>query len=141
MPHISKSPADYILPVGPGLWVPQTGQAANNPFWGNNRTFIKDIATSSQPGPPPAYSTDPASQMYQEEFEVYNESINQDPEHVIIAKYWAAIPPPTVSVSILSSVLRALSRLTGRRRPEGRPDRERRRRTRTARRPPSSRQG
>jgi hypothetical protein len=43
--------------------------------------------------------------MYQEEFEVYNESINQDPEHVIIAKYWAAIPPPTVSVSILSSVL------------------------------------
>ena len=103
--YLSPTSPSYIPPVGPGLWVPQTGQAANNPFWGNNRTFIKDIATSTQPGPPPAYSTDPASQMYQEEFEVYNESINQDPEHVIIAKYWAAIPPPTVSVSILSSVL------------------------------------
>jgi hypothetical protein len=37
--------------------------------------------------------------------EVYNESINQDPEHRAIALYWAAIPPPTVSISILSAVL------------------------------------
>ena len=36
---------------------------------------------------------------------MYNESINQDPEHIIIAKYWAALPGPCVSISILSSVL------------------------------------
>ncbi len=36
---------------------------------------------------------------------MYNESINQIAEHTTIAKYWAAIPPPTVSISILSSVL------------------------------------
>ncbi len=103
--YLTPTFASYIPPVGPGLWVPLPGQAANNPYWGNNRTFIKDIASSTQPGPPPAYSTDPSSQMYKEELEVYNESINQDPEHVTIAKYWAALPPPTVSISILGSVL------------------------------------
>src|SRR4051794_22657264 len=36
---------------------------------------------------------------------MYNESINQDPEHHIIALYWAALPPPCVSLTILSSVL------------------------------------
>jgi PAP2 superfamily len=98
-------PPDYTPPVGPGLWVPQPGQAAQNSHWGNNRTFIAGNASSTQPGLPPAYSTDPASQMYKEESEVYNESINQDPEHRAIALYWAAIPPPTVSISILGSVL------------------------------------
>ena len=98
-------PSSYVPPVGPGLWVPQPGQAAQHPYWGSNRTFISGNATSTQPGPPPAYSTDTASEMYKEELEVYNESINQDPEHRIIALYWAAILPPTVSVSILTSVL------------------------------------
>ena len=36
---------------------------------------------------------------------MYNESINQDPEHRKIALYWAALPPPCVSLSILTSVL------------------------------------
>jgi len=103
--YLSVYPADFVLPVGPGLWVPQTGQTAQHPYWGNNRTFIAGNATNTQPGPPPAYSTDPASQYYKEQLEVYNESINQDPEHRAIALYWAAIPPPTVSISILSAVL------------------------------------
>ena len=103
--YLNVFPTDYVLPVGPGLWVPQPGQAAQHPYWGSNRTFIADNATSTQPGPPPAYSTDTTSEFYKEELEVYNESINQDPEHRTIALYWAAIQPPTVSVSILSSVL------------------------------------
>jgi hypothetical protein len=103
--YLSPSPADYTAPVGPGLWVPQPGQLAQHPYWGNNRTFIAGDASGTQPGLPPAYSTDPSSQMYKEEAEVYNESINQDPEHRAIALYWAAIPPPTVSMSILGSVL------------------------------------
>ena len=103
--YLKVFPTDYVPPVGPGLWVPQTGQAAQHPYWGNNRTFVADNATTTQPGPPPSYSTDPASQFYKEELEVYNESINQDPEHRVIALYWAAIPPPTVSISILSAVL------------------------------------
>jgi hypothetical protein len=98
-------PSSYVAPVGPGLWVPQTGQAAQHPYWGNNRTFVSGNASNTQPATPPAYSTDTSSQFYKEELEVYNESINQDPEHRAIALYWAAIPPPTVSVSILTAVL------------------------------------
>ena len=94
----------YLL-LALGLWVPQPGQAAQVPYWGDNVTFIKDDATSTQPPAPPVYSIDPSSQLYQEELEVYNESINQNPDHIAIAKYWAALPPPCVSLSILSSVL------------------------------------
>ena len=103
--YLDPYPTTYVPPTGPGLWVPLPGQLAQVPYWGNNRTFIKDNATSTQPPPPPAYSIDPSSQLYKEELEVYNESINQDPEHAIIAKYWAALPGPCVSISILSSVL------------------------------------
>lgn len=103
--YLNPYPTTYIPPTGIGLWVPQTGQLAQLPYWGNTRTFIKNNATSTQPPPPLVYSTDPSSQLYKEELEVYNESINQDPEHVIIAKYWASLPGPCVSISILSSVL------------------------------------
>ncbi len=103
--YLNPFPTTYTPPVGPGLWIPLTGQMASLPYWGNNRTFIKDIAVSTQPPPPPPYSIDPSSTYYKEELEVYNESINQDPEHTTIANYWAALTPPSVSISILSSVL------------------------------------
>ncbi len=102
--YLNPYPTTYTPPVGSGLWVGLPGQLAQLPYWGNNRTFIKDDA-NTQPAPPPVYSTDPSSTFYKDELEVYNESINEDPEHVIIAKYWAALPPPCVSLSILSSVL------------------------------------
>ena len=103
--YLNPFPNTYIPPAGPGLWVPQPGQFAQLPNWGNNRTFIKNNAASTQPPAPPAYSIETSSKFYQEELEVYNESINQDPEHIIIAKYWAALPGPCVSISILSAVL------------------------------------
>jgi PAP2 superfamily len=103
--YLNPSSATYTPPAGPGLFVPQTGQTAQHPYWGANRTFIAGNATSTQPVAPPAYSTDITSPFYKEELEVYNESINQTAEHHTIALYWAAIPPPTVSISILSSVL------------------------------------
>jgi hypothetical protein len=103
--YLNPFPLTYTPPVGPGLWVPLPGQMASLPYWGNNRTFIKDIAVSTQPPPPPPYSIDPSSRYYKEELEVYNESINQNPEHLAIALYWAALTPPSVSISILSSVL------------------------------------
>ncbi|GAA4733501.1 hypothetical protein GCM10023229_09480 [Flavisolibacter ginsenosidimutans] len=103
--YLNPFPSTYVPPVGPGLWVPQPGQLAQLPSWGNNRTFIKNNAASTQPPPPPAYSTESSSKFYQEELAVYHESINQNPEHIIIAKYWAALPGPSVSISVLSSVL------------------------------------
>jgi PAP2 superfamily len=103
--YLSVSSPNYTAPAGPGLWIPQTGQSAQHPYWGANRTFIAGNATNTQPVAPPAYSIDPTSPFYKDESEVYNESINQAAEHHTIALYWAAIPPPTVSISILSSVL------------------------------------
>ncbi|MGN6530920.1 MAG: vanadium-dependent haloperoxidase [Ginsengibacter sp.] len=103
--YLNPFPSTYTPPTGPGLWVAQPGQFAQLPNWGNNRTFIKNDAANTQPSPPPAYSTETSSKFYQDELEVYNESINQDPEHIIIAKYWASVPGPCVSISILSSVL------------------------------------
>lgn len=103
--YLNLYPANYIPPVGEGKWIPLPGQSAQLPYWGNNRTFIAGNASNTQPGIPVTYSTNPASQYYKEEWEVYNESINQDPEHRIIALYWAAIPPPCVSISILSAVI------------------------------------
>jgi hypothetical protein len=103
--YLNPFPSTYVPPAGPGLWVSQPGQSAQLPNWGNNRTFIKNIAASTQLPPPPAYSIEPSSKFYQDELELYRESVNQDPEHVIIAKYWAALPGPSQSISILRSVL------------------------------------
>lgn len=103
--YLNPYPTTYVPLTGVGLWVPLTGQLAQVPYWGNTRTFIKDNATSTQPAAPPVYSTDPSSQLYKEELEVYNESVNQDPQHAIIAKYWAALPGPSASISVLISVL------------------------------------
>ena len=107
--YLNPFPSTYTPPIGPGLWVPLPGQLALLPYWGDNRTFIGGIAKNIQPPSPPPYSTNPASKFYKEELEVYNESINQDPEHIIIAKYWAASPGPCMSISILSSVLASKS--------------------------------
>ena len=93
----------YTPPVGPGLWVPQPGQAALLPYWGNNRTFIANIVSRTQPPPPIPYSTNPKSEFYKEEMQVYKESINQDPDHAAAAVYWASIPG--TSVDIVSSVI------------------------------------
>ncbi|MEO8109639.1 MAG: vanadium-dependent haloperoxidase [Ginsengibacter sp.] len=103
--YLNLFPSTYVPPVGPQYWTPLPGQAALTPYWGKNRTFIKGVAVNTQPPAPPEYSLNPSSKFYQEELEVYNESINQDPEHAIIGKYWAALGPPTVSISILNSVL------------------------------------
>jgi hypothetical protein len=104
--YLNLFPSTYTLPAGPGLWIPLPGQSPQLPYWGNKRTFIRDVTANTQPLQlPPPYSTYPSSTYYKEQAEVYNESINQDPEHRAIALYWAALSPPCVSISILSSVL------------------------------------
>lgn len=104
--YLNVFPPGYTIPTGPGLWTPLPGQGAQHAFWGTNRTFVAGNTANFSIKEPPAYSIDPNSDYYKEELEVYNESINQDPEHRTIALYWAAIPPPTVSISILSAVLK-----------------------------------
>ena len=95
----------YTPPVGPQYWVPQTGQSALLPYWGNNRTFIVNNATSTQPPPPIPYSTDPHSEFYREEMAVYRESINQDPEHTAAALYWNSLVATGAGISIIGDIL------------------------------------
>ncbi|MEJ0106920.1 MAG: vanadium-dependent haloperoxidase [Bacteroidota bacterium] len=84
---------NYVVPVGPGLWVPTSAQLLPIcPHWGNNRSFITNIAQLTQPGPPTAYSEDPKSPFYQMVNELYTISLSLTHEDSIIAKFWGDQP-------------------------------------------------
>ena len=95
----------YTPPVGPQYWVPQTGQSALLPYWGNNRTFVKNNATSTQPPPPIPYSTNRYSEFYREEMAVYRESINQEPDHTAAALYWNSLAATSAGISVTGDIL------------------------------------
>ncbi len=106
-------PADYNPPTGPEFWVPTppSNLPALQPYWGSNRPFMMANIESTQPAPPPPYSTDPSSVFYARALEVYNVVENVTPEEVIIAQFWSDDPvttatPPGHSISILNQLLR-----------------------------------
>ena len=57
--------ASYIPPTGPGMWVPTPPAFGKplHPYWGNNRSFIKNIVTETQPAAPVAFSTQKGSKL------------------------------------------------------------------------------
>ena len=63
---------------------------------------------------PPGFSTDPASDAYQEAYEVYVTRNNLTPEQAIIAKFWAdgpgTINGPGHSLSTTSQILQLVGR-------------------------------
>jgi hypothetical protein len=103
-------PPAYVPPVGPGFWVPLTGQMALQPYWGSNRPFIQADTASAIQGKPEPYSTDTTSAFYKAAWEVYTNVKNTTPDHTLIAGYWAdgtgSITPPGHSVSILRNIIR-----------------------------------
>lgn len=117
--HTRNFPTDYTPPVGDGLWVPTPNrgggapQSALQPYWGNNRPFVLTPGTpndASEPGPPPAYSTDPGSALYVEADEVYQTLKNLTAEQQATALYWSDDPvktctPPGHSVSIMTQCI------------------------------------
>jgi len=118
--QLSNFPASFVPPVGPGLWVPTPQlsgappQSALQPYWGDNRPFVLDPGgdptIDCDPGVPPAYSEDPASDFYVEALEVYETVNNATAEEVAIALFWADDPgvtatPPGHSLSILRQTL------------------------------------
>ena len=115
----SKNFPAYTPPAGPGMWVPTprsggTPQSALQPYWGKNRPFVLPVGQPSRdcdPGPPPAYSTDPTSDFYREGFEVYTTVKRLSTEQRAIALFWAddagkTCTPPGHSFSILSQCIR-----------------------------------
>ncbi|MGH7149445.1 MAG: vanadium-dependent haloperoxidase, partial [Planctomycetota bacterium] len=105
----------YVPPVGPGLWVP-TPPAFNpsplQPCWGQLRPFVLASGGDCPPLPPPAFSTDPASEFYAVANEVYTTVNSLTPDQQAIAVFWNDGPtvtgtPPGHWISIAAQILRA----------------------------------
>ncbi|MEJ7831003.1 MAG: hypothetical protein WKF91_22545 [Segetibacter sp.] len=102
----------YVRPVGPGLWVP-TPPNFNEPTggiyrFGDHRTFVPGVLNEASPPLPPAYSTDPSSDFYKMEKEVYDVSQTLTSEQNAQASYWAGTTGGTPAIhwfAILKKVL------------------------------------
>ncbi len=108
----------YTPPVGPGLWVPTPPgfRPPLQPCWGQMRPFALPAADVCAPPPPPAFSTDPASDLYLQAIEVRDTVNNLTADQRATAHYWSDDPgttgtPPGHSLSIATEVIeeRALS--------------------------------
>ena len=89
-------PATYVVPTGAGLWQPtENGQKIPmQPYWGQNRTFVK--ANNELPMPKPlAYSTDSKSATFTQYMDVYVKSKNLSQTEKEIAVWWADNPVDT----------------------------------------------
>jgi hypothetical protein len=111
--YFFNTPLDYVAPVGAELWAatPPGYLRALQPYWGQNRPFLLTSGGECAPPPPPEYSTDPASAMYQDALGVYETVRNLTPEQREIALFWADDPnltatPPGHSIAIATQVLR-----------------------------------
>jgi hypothetical protein len=110
--YLTNFPPDYVPPSGPGLWIPTPPgfQAALQPSWGTNRPFVLASGAEHDPGPPPAFSTEPGSAFHTEALEVYETVNTLTDEQRAIALFWADDPgqtatPPGHSLSILTQVI------------------------------------
>lgn len=90
--QLSNFPATYIVPAGPGFWVPTSAQNIPlQPYWGNNRVFCHDngTAVNCMPVNPVPFSASATSPFYQEAMAVYNTSLSLTAQQRDIALYWA----------------------------------------------------
>jgi hypothetical protein len=108
--YLTNFPTDFVPPVCDGCWVPTApGQLAMQPYWkARMTTFVLTPGDCGEDGPP-AFSTDAASQAYQEAHEVYVTRNNLTAEQAIIARFWAdgpgTINGPGHSLSTASQIL------------------------------------
>mgnify|MGYP000924520546 FL=1 len=80
-------PASYVPPTGVGKWQPADGKSLF-PYWGKVRTFATFGNELLSP-PPPAYSTNPASQYYKDFAEVNENIVNLTHERRWRAEFWS----------------------------------------------------
>jgi len=89
-------PADYVVPVGPGLWKPTENgrKIPMQPYWGRNRTMLAGSAALAVPAIIP-YSTQVTSSFFAQNLEVYtkNKSLTQEEKEISI--WWADDPSET----------------------------------------------
>lgn len=89
-------PANYVVATGAGLWqATENGQRIPmQPYWGQNRTFVR--ANNTLPMPKPlTYSTDVKSATFAQYLDVYNKSKSLTQTEKEIAVWWADNPSET----------------------------------------------
>jgi hypothetical protein len=108
--YLTNFPTSYVPPVCDGCWVPTApGQIAMQPFWKNAMTPFVLTPGDCGEDSPPAFSIDPASDAYQEAYDVYVTRNNLTPEQITIARFWAdgpgSINGPGHSLSTATQIL------------------------------------
>lgn len=85
--------ATYVPPTGAGMWVPTPPAFGKplHPYWGNNRSFIKNIVTETQPAAPIAFSTQQGSAFYNEVKYLFDRSKQLSGNDSITVKFWGDI--------------------------------------------------
>lgn len=106
--YLNPTPA-YNAPSGDAYWIETGSGKAVGPNWGKNRLFLAINAGPDVP-PPVTFSTDPNSAMYQQAYEVYNQSKINTADQDEIARFWADDPfltctPTGHTFSILTQLL------------------------------------
>lgn len=101
----------YTIPVGAGLWKPTPPAYANpaTPYWGDNRTIIRNSIKNSQPVIPISYSTTPGSPFYEMVKQVYDASQVLTDDQKAMATFWRDVPGATSPghwLSILQQVVK-----------------------------------
>lgn len=89
----------FTMPNKPGFWKPAyysqvVGHLPLHPYWGQNRTFLKDNAEISPPKFIP-YSISPASDCFQLFLDVYKKNTNLTEQEKEIALWWNDDPSET----------------------------------------------
>jgi len=97
-------PKDFKGMPGSCMWTPIGNQIALQPYWGNNRTFIKGNADFDLPSPPKCEIGN-SSLMFSQALEVYSVGKNIKKKKKEIAFFWAddagkTFTPPGHGVSI-----------------------------------------
>ncbi len=80
----------YVLPTGPGLWVPTPPNFAAPTLihYGNLRPLMPGVLNVTLPTPPLTYSINPSSDYYKSMKEVYDASITRTAAESDQALYW-----------------------------------------------------
>jgi PAP2 superfamily len=103
-------PKEYKAPPKSCAWVGVGEQKALLPFWGNNRTFLPEIANHSLPEPPKC-DVGNSSILYVQALEVYSIGKNLTDDQKAIADFWAddagkTFTPPGHGASIALQLAR-----------------------------------
>ncbi len=101
----------FVPQVGEGLWVPTFPAYGPpvHPHWEDNRSFIANSATLTQPGPPTPYSELVKSPFYEMVNELYTVSLSLTHEDSTVAKIWGDQPGnlnvPAHATNILTQLI------------------------------------